>query len=206
MMRRNLYGWILCFVLAISCLGPQLLQAATADVAQPPVEHRLNVPQLIAKMHADGEIDYSESLRLKILWFKKWGLLPGRLKEHFDVPVGCATPVIKEIVDNFDKLSKEDRKWLADKAGLPDLPAIGARPSFSFTLQSSVIPLRVHYEEASQQTRAEKTLVAYEHSWQVEVNEMGFFSPPGDMGVEGSEDYDVYLSGTSPGVLGYTSP
>ncbi len=204
-MKRNLQGWILCIVLAVSCLGPHLLQAAPA-VPEPPAEHRLNVPQLIAKMHDDGEIDYSASLRLKILWFKKWDLLPARLKAHFDVPVGCATPVIKEIVDNYHLLSEADRKWLGDKAGLPDLKSIGARPSFSYTLQSSVIPLRVHYEETSQETRAQKTLEAYEHSWQVECGQMGFFEPPGDMGVEGSDDYDVYLSGTSPGVLGYTSP
>jgi hypothetical protein len=123
------------------------------------------------------------------------------------VLVRCATPVVMEIVDNYHLLSEADRKWLADKAGLPDLKTIGARPSFSFTLQSSVIPLRVHYEEASQQTRAEKALAAYEHSWQVEVDEMGFFAPPGDMGLEGSDDYDVYVANTgSEFTLGYTMP
>jgi|GEM_PF-1640221 len=196
----------ICFgIVLVLCLAPCGLQAASPDPA-PGAGQRLNVPQLITRMHADGEIDYSESLKLKILWFKKWDLLPEALKAHFDVPVRCATPVAREIHDNYHRLSEADRKWLGDTAGLPDLATIGARPSFSYTLQSSEIPLRVHYEETSQQARAQKTLEAYEYSWQVECDEMGFFTPPGDLGLEGSDDYDVYISGTSPGVLGYTSP
>ena len=205
-MKKKTCGWIVCFVLALMCSGQALLLAGPATAPEAMVGDRLNVPQLIAKMHQDGEIDYSMSLRLKILWFKKWDMLPQRFKEHFDVPVGCATPVIMEIVDNFHHLTEADRKWLADEAGLSDLATIGGRPAFALTLQSSVIPLRVHYENSSQQSKAERTLAAYEHSWQVECNEMGFFTPPGDYGMEGSDDYDVYLSTTQPGVLGYTSP
>jgi len=191
---------------AVAGFGPQALagEAGGGETASGP---RLSVPQLIEKMHGDGEIDYSTALRYKILWFKKWDLLPERLKANTDVLVRCGTPVVKEIHDNFDKLSPEDRKWLADKAGIPDLKTLGGRPAFSYTLQSATLPLRVHYEETGHQTMAEKMLVAYEHSWQVEVNEMGFFAPPGDMGVEGSDDYDIYVSvAGGGGTMAYTAP
>jgi len=178
-------------------------QIRAADAGQTP---KLNVPQLIEIDFQEGRIDYSESLRLKITWFKKSVLLPKAYRSALDIPVRCGTPIVLEIDRNFHRLEKKDLDLLAD-IGLPDLPAIlGGRPSYSFTLESAVIPLRVHYETADQLERAQFTLGCYEFSWQRECAEIGFFEPPGDYGVDGSDDYDVYLSNTGTGVLGYTQP
>jgi hypothetical protein len=194
---------VLPVLLAAMLLVPSGLQAHDTGAGE---TLKPNVPQLIDKDFAEGRIGYSEALRLKITWFKRSDLLPEKYKSALDVTVRCATPVLLEIDRNFDKLNKEDLQTLAD-IGLPDLPTIlGGRPDYSYTLQSSVIPLRVHYETTDQLERAQKTLEVYEFSWARECDEIGFYEPPGDYGVDGSDDYDVYLSNTGAGVLGYTSP
>jgi len=167
---------------------------------------QLNIPQLIDQHLEEGHIDYSESLKLKIIWFKQCEFLPEAYLDALAVPVRCGTPILLEIDRNFDLLDDGDLKELAAMGytGPPDI--LGGRPDHSFTLESAVIPLRVHYESADQLDKAERTLEAYEFSWARECDEIGFFEPPGDYGVDGSDDYDVYLSGTGSGVLGYTSP
>ncbi len=200
-MRRT--ATLLPVLLAAMLLVPVGIQAQAGESGPAP---RLNVPQLIEKDLQEGLIDYSESLRLKITWFKKCDLLPEKYQSALDVTVRCGTPLLLEIDRNFDKLEKEDLAILAG-IGLPDrLTILGGRPDYSFTLESSVIPLRVHYETADQLERAQKTLEVYEFSWARECGEIGFYEPPGDYGVDGSDDYDVYLSSTGTGVLGYTSP
>ena len=200
-MRRM--ATLLPVLLAAMLLIPMGMQAQADESGPAP---RLNVPQLIEQDLEKGLIDYSEALRLKITWFKQCNLLPEQYRAALDVIVRCGTPVLLEIDRNFDKLEKEDLAILAGM-GLPDrLTILGGRPDYSFTLESSVIPLRVHYETADQLERAQKTLEVYEFSWARECGEIGFYEPPGDYGADGSDDYDVYLSGTGTGVLGYTMP
>ena len=201
MMRRM--RRVLPVLLAAMLLITIGVQVRAADATQAP---KLNVPQLIEKQLQEGLIDYSQALRLKITWFKKCDLLPEEYRSALNVVVRCGTPVVMEIDRNFHLLEKKDLDLLAE-IGLPDrLTILGGRPDYSFTLESSVIPLRVHYETEDQLARAQTTLACYEFSWARECDEIGFYEPPGDYGVDGSDDYDVYLSNTGTGVLGYTQP
>ena len=194
---------VLPVLLAALLLAPAGLQAHDTGTD---LEQALNVPQLIDRDLADSRISYSEALRLKITWFKCPDQLPESYRGALGVTVRCGTPILLEIDRNFHRLEKEDRAILAGMglSGLPDI--LGGRPDYNYTLESSIIPLRVHYETEDHLERAQKTLEVYEYSWQQECGVMGFYEPPGDYGVDGSDDYDVYLSSTGSGVLGYTSP
>ena len=161
--------------------------------------------QHIEAMRSSGAIDESTALRWKILWLKRPDLLPKPVRDSGPSIMRCATPVVLEIIRGFDRLSPADRAWLAEKAGIRDLAGVFERPPFNHTIQSSVRPLRVHYETPDQESIAMMTLQVYEASWQRECDEIGFFPPPPDYGVEGSDDLDVYISDQVPsGAWGYT--
>ncbi len=179
-----------------------LCLAAPADAGQ---GHDRGLLGLIEQQLGDGSVDHSTALRWKILWFKRPDLLPQMLKDAGPTAIGCATPVVLEIIRNFHRLSPADLDWLRDLAGIRDLAGVLERPPFAHTIQSALYPLRVHYETPGQEATAQMTLQVYEESWQRECDEIGFFEPPPDYGMEGSDDLDVYISDQVPaGAWGYT--
>lgn len=48
--------------------------------------------------------------------------------------------------------------------------------------------------------------LAMEHSWEVEVNQLGWTAPPPDNNVGGDDRYDIYLEDLDLSIAGYTSP
>ncbi len=62
------------------------------------------------------------------------------------------------------------------------------------TLDSSLYPLTVHYEEEAQAVYARSVLSAVEDAWSFQVDEMGFPAPPADSGLYGSDRYDVFVA------------
>ncbi|MBN2724526.1 MAG: hypothetical protein JXR95_10685 [Deltaproteobacteria bacterium] len=72
-----------------------------------------------------------------------------------------------------------------------------------FHLDSGNYPIRVYYSNASQEQLAQSVLLAADYSWQVEIEEFGFYAPP-IVTPEGR--YRIYIADTGMGGGGYTAP
>ncbi|MCK6526833.1 hypothetical protein L6R50_04505, partial [Myxococcota bacterium] len=69
------------------------------------------------------------------------------------------------------------------------------RPTSVGWVDSEAYPLRVHYRRESDAERASGVVLpAAEHSWAVEVDEMGWPAPPPDSGLGGDDRFDIYLT------------
>lgn len=79
------------------------------------------------------------------------------------------------------------------------------RPGFDYSLVSESVPLVVHATNATEQDYARRILSYAEGSWKVIVDDMGFRTPRGDQGTQGTDQIDIYIRGDlTPGVGGYT--
>ena len=54
---------------------------------------------------------------------------------------------------------------------------VDSRPKSIDSIVSDVFPIRVHWQEESQESKAQLVLDYAELSWQVQVNELGFRAP-----------------------------
>lgn len=66
---------------------------------------------------------------------------------------------------------------------------------------------RIHYTRegvnAASTEFVEQTAAALEHSWNVEIEQLGWAAPPPDKGLGGDDRYDVYLLDVEADYLGY---
>ncbi len=72
-----------------------------------------------------------------------------------------------------------------------------------YSIESARWPIRVSYPDAAQQAYAEMVLEAAERSYDVQVDQLGFYQPVMEAGYE---PYRVSLGSTGSGVAGYTAP
>ena len=80
-----------------------------------------------------------------------------------------------------------------------------ARPPSVGSIDSTHMPLTIHYAAGVSLDYAHQILVAAEAAWQAEVNEMHFRPPLADGGLGGSDNLDIYIITTlAAGVGGYT--
>lgn len=82
---------------------------------------------------------------------------------------------------------------------------LSGRPDAEGYIQSTLFPIRCHYESEVFRVMAEEVLAIVEDSWQQQVLEMGFAAPPPDCGHDGSDDLDVYIQTLPAGVGGYAA-
>ncbi|MEZ4241779.1 MAG: MYXO-CTERM sorting domain-containing protein [Myxococcota bacterium] len=83
----------------------------------------------------------------------------------------------------------------AHRADPPEALRAARRPAEAGYVDSERYPIRVHYRQAADEQRViDVVLPAFETSWEIEVEQMGWPAPPPDDGVGGSDAYDVYFT------------
>jgi len=120
----------------------------------------------------------------------------------------CGTPLL---VEARAALGAEGRRQLAKLLQRPALPRQHRSPSGHF---------RIHYELSGRNRvdpadgdgnqvpdYVDTVAAALDRAWELEVGQLGYQAPPGDGGLGGGDEYDVYLVQLgSGGAYGYTYP
>lgn len=125
-------------------------------------------------------------------------------------PPKCGTPVTIAAFDILNRTSDNDLK------------ALLARPSDALvdTLRPRTLPdtlggvhILLHYTTTGSNAirtnppgYLDSVLAVFEHVWQVEVESLGYSSPPADFGRGGDNRYDVYILNLGFGYFGFTTP
>jgi hypothetical protein len=133
----------------------------------------------------------------------------------------CATPIIVEVFDNYDKLSPEARRLLSS--------LIDPRPDHSWTdprtYDSEADYFKIHYVVSGEDSVFESSVDLLpadghpdyvnrcadilDYVWEYEIDTLGYNQPPSDWWHSpngGDGKYDVYLTHMQPGYLGVTYP
>jgi hypothetical protein len=124
--------------------------------------------------------------------------LPASYKSLSVDEPGCTVGVVRAARDAVTRVSPELSAAVADALPEPCLE------TFAHSIQSSVYPLMVHYEDAGLATAAADTLRYAEQSWDLQVLEMGQTAPLLDGGGCGSdENIDIYVLPSIGGAGGW---
>ncbi|MBM3279819.1 MAG: hypothetical protein FJY95_17320 [Candidatus Handelsmanbacteria bacterium] len=137
------------------------------------------------------------------------GVVVGR-EEEAEPPdhAFCGTPLL---VEARAALGAEGRRQLAKLLQRPALPWEHRSPSGHF---------RIHYELSGRNRvdsadgdgnqvpdYVDTVAAALDRAWELQVGQLGYQAPPGDGGLGGGDEYDVYLVQLgSGGAYGYTYP
>ncbi len=175
-----------------------LLSAALAYVTPGP--GGLIVSDVIDQAYKKGEINFDTQM----LYYAYAVMAPQKLPSYYQPYVGTlksGTPLIMSIWRNRSKISP----------GIyAEIQSLLARPgSIAGSLHSGTYPLYFSYTDAGWLSQTTAALGYTDTSWATEVLSQGFDAPPGDlnMGINSSNDYDMYLSGNLPsGAMGVTFP
>ncbi len=162
-----------------------ILLALPAAAGTTPAAKQLTVFETIDQMEASGEIEWDRALLYRCQAYKQRDKLPPELAglpypETFVCPLELFIRARKEM----DRCSPEIRTQLMDLRSRPD--------SIGF-VQSSIAPLRVHYETTEQIPLAEEFLGHAEQFYRYFVDVAGFYDTPPDDNRGGSNDYDIYI-------------
>ena len=120
--------------------------------------------------------------------FDRDQLAPSYKSLGVEVP-RCATGVLRAAKDAATRVAPELSSAFA--AALPPQPCTG---NFAYSIESSVYPLIVHYEDVNLAAEAVNMLRFSEESWDIQVLSMGQTAPLLDGGVCGPDErLDLYL-------------
>lgn len=148
--------------------------------------------------HRDGLIGRAERLAYRVAAVRAPDRVPIWLRQRAtDEPrrARSHTGVMVEAFQALPKVSPAERMTLRDLlAPPPDLS--------QFVETTSPYPIRVSYESAYLQTKAEQVLAAAITSYQRQVEDWGFWEPPIEAG---TELYRFYVMDAG-GAAGYTAP
>lgn len=147
-----------------------------------------------------GEITPDEAALYLVMSVRERELLPVEFTDGA-ASEPCGTPALLEALRIIEQGS----------IPVPGEPAfLLARPGLSgpeITFVSPSDHFRIHYTteggDAVTETYAMSVALAADHSWQVECDEMDYFTPPPDAGMGGCNRYDIYIMQID--ALGYTS-
>jgi hypothetical protein len=174
--------WTRCLVILVVLLTP-LTAAPTSEQ---------NLAEQLSADTAAGVVSEDEAAIYAFLALFAPGEFPTSYKSlSVDVP-HCATGVVRAAKDAATRVSAELSAEF--EAALPQ-PCSG---TFAHSIQSSVYPLMVHYEDAALAAVASDVLRLTEEQWDLQVLTMGQTAPLLDGGACGpDENIDLYLQ---PGV------
>ena len=113
----------------------------------------------------------------------------------------CGTAAFDAMVRLYDSCSAPVRERLD---ALLARPSVGS-PEYTDETDHFLIHWTDNGANATDQSYVDELKLAFEHSWTVEIDEMGYDVPPSDMGLGGSTKYDVYVMGLTGGTMGYCS-
>lgn len=145
---------------------------------------------LIEEAYQKGRISYETSLIYKVYSIFDPQRLPAEYRSS--TPGKCATPILREIIRSWGKLSSQVKRELAA------YPALLSRPSLSGPELTYDMPhFQIHYtdsgKDAADPAYIEMMGAELENVWAAEVEAMGWLQPPSDQTVDGEPDYDVYV-------------
>jgi hypothetical protein len=155
----------------------------------------------IIQMRDSGEITVDQAALYLAASAVDPSLLPASIAIP-DEPGKCATPAVLEAQRMLGQTS-------AEIAG--QVNTMLARPTLSgpeLTIDSASGHFKIHYTlsgvDACTAAYAQEVADYADYSWLVEVDQMGYYDPPSDLGLGGDARYDIYVYHQSS--LGFTSP
>jgi MYXO-CTERM domain-containing protein len=175
-----------------------MVGAAQAQGAQRFVE-RASVFGQIDDAFVKGEIDEEHRVLYRVAALKAPHLLPARFRTVVSSgrPVDrCFTTVLVEAAQKLHKLSEPVRAQVSELLQPPT--------GFEYSIETAEpYPIRVFYNDASQQSMAELILDATITSYNTLVVDWGFWEPPIDPALGA---YHIYIDETSMAGGAYTAP
>jgi len=183
---RSACLWLLMLIFALA-------PATVAGTAPDGKTVRLTVFKAIDRMEAGGEIAWDQALLYRCQAYKQRDRLPPELAAlPYPEQFICPLELFLRARQEKERCRPEIRTALA---------ALGSRPDSIGFVQSSIAPLRVHYETAEQLPLAEEFLGHAEQFYRYFVDVAGFYDTPPDDSRGGSDDYDIYIdSGSYAGI------
>jgi hypothetical protein len=140
-----------------------------------------------------GEITDAEAADLLLQSVTEYESLPSRFVDGTDA-VRCGTPALQEAYH------------LSGDTDFANRPVMSG-PEYTITSPDGhfVIHWTDSGADAVSATYANSVAEAADSSWDIECDQMNFFTPPPDNGVGGNDLYDMYIKMLSGGTLGYTT-
>jgi hypothetical protein len=144
--------------------------------------------EIADRLHA-GRMTEAEAWRARGLALLEPDRLPPDLAAFPTASMRCMTPTLLELRRHQHLLAPSSRALLAERA-----VASSPFPQYDkLSLDSSKYPIRIHYQSTALATTAAQVLALAEHSWEVEVLEVGFAAPVPDGSSGGDSSLDYYL-------------
>lgn len=156
--------------------------------------------QAILEAEEAGEITVDQAA----LYLTYSVLAPDRLPAEFaDLETEpCGTPALHEAHLRLDDTSTPVRGEILDLANRPDYS-----PYPEHTFDSDAGYFKIHWTDegpwASDLAYCQEIADAADVAWETEINEMGYYDPPSDLGLGGDEKYDIYVLDCGGTTLGY---
>jgi len=177
-------------VLLLLTLGLlQSVPAVAETVTVDPGASQFTIFETIDRMEASGEVSWDRALLYRCQACKKRSQLPPEL---------AALPYPKQFVcplNLFIRARKEMDRCSPEIQAL--LVGVFERPDSIGHVQSSIVPIRVHYQTAEQIPLAEEFLGHAEQFYNYFVDVAGFYHTPPDDNRGGSNDCDIYIDSDS---------
>jgi len=133
-------------------------------------------------------------------------LAPDRLPAEFaDLETeSCGTPALHEAYLRMDEVSAPIEDEMLTLANRPDFS-----PYPEYTFDSDAGYFKIHWTDegpwASDLEYCQEIADAADVAWEVQIDEMGYYAPPSDLGLGGDTNYDIYVIECGGTTLGYTT-
>ncbi|MCD6117825.1 hypothetical protein J7K93_12475 [bacterium] len=156
-----------------------------------------------------GNISATDALYFKAVRMFEPGFLPEYLKAYKEEPVKCGTQLMHQIYLHRNEFSSSQRKIVSKILSRPVLPNSFVSPQKLFKIHytteqsDSSSVSNADLDNSGVPDYVEETAYSLDYSFHVEVENMGFKSPPDDNNIDGPE-WDVYIMDLN-GFYGYTS-
>ncbi|RMF65980.1 MAG: T9SS C-terminal target domain-containing protein [Calditrichaeota bacterium] len=165
---------------------------------------------LLLAASASGQTSSSrEELFSRALSVLSRDRVPPRLRvaERVAGSPGCATFIVAQVRRDFHLFTAEQRRILRPLIVRPNLPENivtgDGRFRVHFTRTGSDAVPATDSDGDGVPDFVEEVARAFERSWQVEIDSLGYLKPPDDAGVDGPE-YDVYIQDLGERFYGFT--
>ncbi len=155
--------------------------------------------ELISREYAEGSISFEQSLIYKLQSIREPANLPERFKEGLgnDYP-RSATMVLREAFQSYSQLSLSGQATVA---------SLLARPSGTYTYDSPMGWYKLHYNTTGTDAVSttdvspsngipdfiDQVAGYFDSTWQTEVINLGYRTPPSDGSAGGDSKYDIYF-------------
>jgi hypothetical protein len=160
--------------------------ALTTHVAASPLNEQLQADV------ASGAITAPDAAVIRALSILAPTAMPANYSHLDRGATRCATTLLREAKRDYTNASPQLRSAFLDaiEGGAP----CGAPGLFPFTLESTLHPIKVHYQSSSLATEAGRALQFAEEAWTHQIDVLGFTAPLLDNGACSSDgDIDIFL-------------